>query len=177
MFDAYRNYFQAVHGAYLQSEENVKRRLDRARQAARLARSNAEASIVRLRSEPGVSEQQIDAFHKILVTSHRLIHAIMSLEAGLASSAPAPPREAFHKLASDIDVTLYYLAASLRGSAIERAHLPDLREDHHALLQSGDAPARYALVNIETDRIVNSLNTLADHILGQAEQFAKPTAT
>ena len=57
---------------------------------------------------------------------------------------------------------LYYPAASLRGSPIAADHLPDLREDHHALASSGDpAVARYILVNIETDRIANSLNTLA----------------
>jgi hypothetical protein len=55
--------------------------------------------------------------------------------------------------------------------------LPDLREDHYALIRSGDhsseypleqsSPAlaeRYALVNVETDRITNTLNTLAGEI-------------
>ena len=45
-------------------------------------------------------------------------------------------------------------------------HLPDLREDHHALASSGDpAVARYALVNIANDRIANSPNTLAMEVL------------
>jgi uncharacterized membrane protein YccC len=172
MLDAYRNYFQAVRDAYLNPEDNFDARLDKTRLACRLARSNAEASITRLSSEPGVSDEQLAALRRILATSHRLVHAMMSLEAGLASSAPAPPRDAFRKLASDTDVTLYYLAASLRGSAIERGHLPDLREDHHALLQSGDANAgRYALVNVETDRIVNSLNTLTELVLDYAQRF------
>jgi uncharacterized membrane protein YccC len=171
MLDAYRAYFQAVRDAYLKPEDNFNIRLDQVRLAARLARSNAEASIARLAGEPGVSEAQLTALHKILATSHRLIHAVMSLEAGLASSAPTPPRDAFRKLTNDIDATLYYLTASLRGSSIERGHLPDLREDHHALLQSGDASiGRYALVNVETDRIVNSLNTLAEFILASAGQ-------
>jgi uncharacterized membrane protein YccC len=171
MFEAYRLYFQAVRDAYLNPEDHFDIRLDHARLAARLARSNAEASITRLAAEPGIGEDRLNALHRILATSHRLIHAIMSLEAGLAGSAPAPPRDTFRKLASDIDLTLYYLAASLRGSAIERSHLPDLREDHHALLKSGDASARYALVNMETDRIVNSLNTLTEHIPDYAQRF------
>jgi len=178
MLDAYRSYFQAVRDAYLNPQDHFDLRLDRARLAARLARSNAEASIVRLAGEPGIGEEQLNQLHKLLVTSHRLIHALMSLEAGLATSAPAPPREAFRKLASDVDVTLYYLAASLRGRPIERGHLPDLREDHHALLQSGDTRAdRYALVNTETDRIVNSLNTLTENTLGYAERFVRPAAS
>jgi hypothetical protein len=54
----------------------------------------------------------------------------------------------------------------LRGSPLDREHLPDLREDHHALIHSGDsASERYALVNVETDRITNSLNTLSEELL------------
>jgi hypothetical protein len=54
-------------------------------------------------------------------------------------------------------------------------HLPDLREDHHALRQSGDPHVdRYALVNVETDRMVNSLNTLAGHVLDYTQRFATP---
>jgi non-ribosomal peptide synthetase component F len=150
-------------------------RLDRTRLAARQARSNAEASLARLRAEPGVSEDQVNILNKTLVSSHRLVHALMSLEAGLATSAPVPPREAFRKLTNDADATIYYLAAALRGSSIERGHLPDLREDHHALRQSGDPHVdRYALVNVETDRMVNSLNTLSGHVLYYTQRFATP---
>ena len=175
LFDAYRNYLQAVRDAYLEPGGKFAARLDRARLAARLARSNAEASIARLAVEPGVSEDQLDMLSKILVNSHRLVHALMSLEAGLLSSAPAPPRDAFRKLASDTDATLYYLAAALHGSSLDRSHLPDLREDHHALLQSGDPHVgRYALVNVETDRMVNSLNTLTGNALNYTQRFATP---
>ncbi len=179
MLDAYRHYLQAVRDAYLNAVREpggeFAARLDRTRLAARLARSNAEASLARLRAEPGVSEDQLNILNKTLVSSHRLVHALMSLEAGLATSAPAPPREAFRKLANDADATLYYLGAALRGSSIEHGHLPDLREDHHGLLQSGDPQVgRYALVNVETDRMVNSLNTLSGHVLYYTQRFATP---
>ncbi len=175
MLDAYRHYLQAVRDAYLEPGGEFSARLDRTRLAARLARSNAEASLARLRAEPGVSEDRIGILSKTLVSSHRLVHALMSLEAGLATSAPVPPRDAFRKLANDADATIYYLAAALRGSSIERGHLPDLREDHHALRQSGDTHVdRYALVNVETDRMVNSLNTLSGHVLYYTQRFATP---
>jgi uncharacterized membrane protein YccC len=179
MLDAYRNYLQAARDAYLNPGAGpageFAARLDRTRLAARLARSNAEASLARLRAEPGVSEDQLGILDKTLVSSHRLVHALMSLEAGLATSAPVPPRDAFRKLANDADATLYFLAAALRGSSIERSHMPDLREDHHALLQSGDPRVdRYALVNVETDRMVNSLNTLSEHVLDYTRRFATP---
>ena len=95
----------------------------------------------------------------------RLIHAVMSLEAGLVQSRAVPARPGFRVLSNHVDLTLYYLASSLRGSSIAATDLPDLREDHHALVNSGDpAVERYALVNVETDRVVNSLNTLAMEI-------------
>jgi hypothetical protein len=101
----------------------------------------------------------------MLASSHRLIHAVMALEAGLASRT-APARLAFVPFANDVELTLYYLASALRGSALDRASLPDLREDHHALIHSVVSGAeRYALVNTETDRIVNSLNTLSEQVL------------
>ena len=59
-----------------------------------------------------------------------------------------------------MELTLDRLAAALRGADVNLNRLPDLREDHHALIQSGDA-SRYALANVETDRITNSLDTLA----------------
>ena len=164
LLDAYRTYFQTIRDAYV-NPANTDRQLDRARQNCRLARSNLEASAARLGTEPGVDPARLTELSSILANSHRLIHAIMSLEAGLHRSQPVPPRPEFRTFANHVDTTLYFLAAGLRGAHVEPASLPDLREDHHALLNSGDPlTERYALVNIETDRITNSLNTLAGEI-------------
>jgi hypothetical protein len=102
----------------------------------------------------------------MLASSHRLVHALMALEAGLYQSQFVTPRDAFRTFSHDVERTLYFLSASLRGSPIHPGDLPDLREDHHALLRSGDSRVeRYALVNIETDRVTNSLNTLREQII------------
>ncbi len=102
----------------------------------------------------------------MLASSHRLVHAFMALESGLTTSRAVAPRNAFRPFADHVELTLYYLAAALRGSPLTRADLPDLREDHHALEQSGDpVTERYALVNVESDRITNSLNTLSEEVL------------
>jgi uncharacterized membrane protein YccC len=137
-------------------------RLDRARQAVRLGRTNLEASVARLRTEPGDPAERLTALNAILANSHRLVHALMSLEAGLVRSQPVPARPAFRTFANDVDATLYFLASYLRGTPIQPGDLPDLREDHRALLHSGDYHSdRYELVNVETDRVTNSLNTLS----------------
>jgi hypothetical protein len=69
------------------------------------------------------------------------------------------------------------LAGALRGSPLTRGELPDLREDHHALAHSGDpATERYALVNVETDRVTNSLNTLSEELLEWLERAGRDFA-
>ncbi len=166
MLDAYRDYLRTVRDSYLKPEESLAANLERARMAARLARSNLEAAAIRLRSEPGALPARMTALDAILANSHRFIHAAMALEAGLVRSRPVPARDAFRTFSTHVDLTLYFLAASLRGSQISAGDLPDLREDHHALIASGDpAVDRYALVNEETDRITNSLNTLTEEVL------------
>jgi uncharacterized membrane protein YccC len=163
LLDAYRDYFHVIAEAYLKPDTPPPS-LDSTRQAGRLARSNLEASADRLSAEPYRS--QLTALNDILASSHRLIHALMALEAGLNQSNFVTPRDAFRAFSNDVEKTLYFLAASLRGSPIHPGDLPDLREDHHALLRSGDANVeRYALVNIETDRVTNSLNTLREQIV------------
>jgi len=177
LLDAYRIYWQTVRDAYLNPDASYARELDRARQNGRLARSNLEASAARLATEPGVSQARLTALSSILANSHRFIHAAMALEAGLYRSRPVPARAAFLAFANHVDATLYFLAAGLRGRPIEPSGLPDLREDHHTLLQSGDPKTeRYALVNIETDRITNSLNTLAGEIWRSAGGQDRPSA-
>ena len=170
LLDAYRQYFQAVRDAYLhpgiEQGAELTARLDTARQAGRLARTTLEASIARLRMEPGVAPAQIARLQAILANSHRFIHAVMALEAGLFSSKPAPPRPAFAAFSNSVDATLYFLAAYLRGVPVHAGDLPDLREAHRALLQSGASQTeRYDLVNVESDRATNSLNTLAVELI------------
>jgi uncharacterized membrane protein YccC len=166
MLEGYRLYFQAVRDAYLHPDRRFDAALDRTRQAARLGRSNAEASVARLSAEPGVSADRVRALHLMLANSHRFIHAVMSLEAGLVRSRPVPARDAFEIFSNHVDVTLYYLSAVLRGADVTAEEMPDLREDHHALLESGGPHVdRYELVNVEADRITNSLNTLREEVV------------
>jgi uncharacterized membrane protein YccC len=165
LLDAYRTYFHTI-AASVRQEMVTGEALDRARLESRVARSNLEASAARLRAEPGSSAATIARVDRVLADSHRLVHALMSLEAGLVSSRPAPSREPFGAFVRDVDRTLELLSAGLRSAgAAQPGAFPNLREDYNALVESGDATIpRYALVNVEADRIVNSLNTLTDDL-------------
>jgi uncharacterized membrane protein YccC len=167
LLDSYREYFRALRSSYKEQSTGAGEDLDRTRVASRLARSNAEASVDRMAGEPGVTQERLHFAYGFLAGSHRLAHAMMSLEAGLSASARAPARAAFPSFADDLETTLSHLAAALRGSPLRKDDLPDLRESHSRLVHSGDGRTdRYALVNVETDRITNSLNTLSELVLG-----------
>ncbi len=166
MLDGYRDYFRMVREAYLWPDRSFAAELDRVRQSARLARSNLEASVDRLTAEPGTGHELIGALNGIVADSHRLVHAIMALEAGLYTSNPVPARPKFPAFANAVEFTLFQLAGLLRGDSVTAADLPDVREAHHDLVESSYSPTdRYALVNVESDRITNSLNTLSEEIL------------
>ncbi len=166
MLDAYRRYFQAVRQGYFKPQPTTAQELDRARVAGRLARTNLEASVDRAIGEPGTSAESARLLNAMLAASHRLGHAMMALESGVSRRHGLPARSAFRTLSDRIEVTLHSLAAALRGSPLTAAELPNLREDHLALVRSGDsAVEQYAFVNVETDRMVNSLNTLSEEVL------------
>jgi uncharacterized membrane protein YccC len=166
MLDAYREYFHTLAESYARGETIREGKLDRVRMNARLTRTNLEASIDRLGAEPGTAAEQMSELKALMASSHRLVHAVMALDAGWLHTAAVPARAAFHKFAADVEKTLALLAAGLRGARVQQNELPDLREDHHVLVQSGDQKIeRYALVNVEADRIVNSLNTLREQVM------------
>jgi len=163
MLDGFGKYVQVLLKGY---EAGNLDGVDRARVAARLARTNLEASVERSNAEPGASMEGVRSRNVLLASSHRLAHALLTLEAVLTTARSAPPREAFHKFSHDVELTLYYLSAVLRGSPPAPDALPDLREDHRQLVDSGDSQSQpYALMNVETDRIADSLNTLSEELL------------
>lgn len=165
MLDSYRDYFHLIAETRAAPHAVLAPEMDRTRQVGRLARSNFEASVDRIAAEPRAPVELMSALTDILAGSHRMVHAMMALEAGIATSEPVPDREAFRKFANDVEKTLYFLAAALRGFKALPGDFPDLRAGHSALLRSGDCEARrYDLLNVETDRLTDSINTLRERI-------------
>jgi len=173
LIEAYRQYVAAVMAGYLDPRQRDPARLDDTRIAARLARTNAEASVARLGDEPARFADDLDRAAGLLANSHRFVHSVMALEAGLyhgpVSSASTAP--ALRVFAADVDITLYALARTLRDPSYGLDDLPDLRTDQRALRMprpddaAGDDAARQgvypgAVLALETDRVVDSINTM-----------------
>ena len=74
--------------------------------------------------------------------------------------------EALKKFANDVEFTLYYLSAALRGSAFASANLPQLREDQRKVVEARSEMAlNDEFLLVETDRMTVSLNTLREQVI------------
>lgn len=166
VLESYRDYFKAVTEANFHPQIADPSRLDRTRLQSRRARSNLEASVDRLLAEPGTVGSHVMILKGILANSHRFAHASMALDAYRSRISATPGRPAFLVFAADVEKVLTLLAATLRGTDVASKDWPDLREDCNRLMESGDSHTeRYALTNIEADRMTNSLNTLHDEVI------------
>lgn len=170
---AYRKSFAAICQALLHpgEESGYARERERTRQAGRTARSNLETSVERLSAEPGISAEQIAQVNAMLASSHRFAHAMMALEAGIPQTPNLAPRAEFIKFAAVVDRTLEMLEEKIRGNRVAERDFPDLRASYLRLASSGDPQlARYALTNVEADRMTNSLNTLREQVFAWKRQ-------
>jgi uncharacterized membrane protein YccC len=167
LLDAYLEYFSVVLEEVDRADAPRIDRLDKARFAARLARTNAVASVERMRGEPGSRAREVVFLTGMLASSHRLVHAVMSIEAAILPSHRPHVREEFRNFSASINTTLTGLATTLRHPRQPMPRRPDLREAHRCLIEAPGAEAeQYALVNVEADRMANSLNTLSEQIEG-----------
>ncbi len=172
MLDAYRSYFDAVMDGLMTPDGISESRLVAARLQARLARSNADASVDRLFAEPRGTRSERSRATRLLATSRRFTRAALAMEAGLRAKGDTPrwPRE-LATFGRDVDVTLVALASALRGQRAALESLPDLRADQEAIraaLSPSAAPAdehsapatAVKLALDQTETIANAANTM-----------------
>jgi hypothetical protein len=165
MMDASRLYLQSVFKRFGEAPAEQPS-LERERLAWRRARTNVEASVDRVISEPGITAGKRDTLLSMLASSHALMLSIFGLEAGIGRGQQHTAPEALQTFAHDVDFTLYHLAAALRGSKPASDTLPKLREDHRKLVETRDGFSQNdGYVLAETDRLTVSLNTLREQVM------------
>ena len=165
MLDAYGRYWRAVLG-------NERVRVD-VRAATRAARTNAQASLDRLRSEPRVSPQLVAIAEGVFANANRFLRAAMALEAARLTQGEPPAREVADAFAADVAQRLETIADALRhGRTLDAPG--GLRAAQRALAaaqeRAADTDARRVLAaawSDGSDRITDSVNTLA-HLLREA---------
>lgn len=159
MLDAYREYIQAVLGAWQGASLAD---IERVRVKGRRARSNAQASVDRMSGEPGVAEPQVNSLNTMLVHSHALVHAAMAMESRLHRNPRDPAPEWMPAFAASVDRALVTLSDVLRNpDKPYAAHTRRSRVDVETPLPgiSGNE-----LLETEADRIRTSLRSLGEEL-------------
>jgi len=168
MLDAYRRYSATLLA------DDLPARIA-ARSVARSTRTNAQASLDRLRGEPRPDRQLLAFAEGVFANANRFVRACMSLEAALQDARGLPERAALAAFSTRIELRLAALSATLRGEESRAPGTPDdLRADERSVAErlgaaADEQRARLAAEVIEAfDRMTDSIDTLA-HIVAQAE--------
>jgi uncharacterized membrane protein YccC len=168
LLSAYRAYFDAVLDPSADRD-----RLHKTRAAARLARTNAQASVDRARSEPVRGRTQVELGEAVLAHTHRFIHAMLTVDAvrgALPDLGAAPELGEFMALAA---AALDCCEQSIRSGQPPRC-VPQLRPAQERLvtalaegpMRASDVETAGALVDA-SDRITDSLDTLVSELRRQ----------
>jgi uncharacterized membrane protein YccC len=163
LLDAYRQYFLAVAG------DDPRVRAD-VRAMSRRARTNAQASLDRLRGEPR-RRHLVATAEGIFANANRFLRAAMALEAMRQSAAPLSDRRAVETFSASVDAAMDSLTRALRdvrtptvGAALREAQ-SRLRDALRATSADND-PGLVAAWIDASDRIADSIGTLA-HLLAR----------
>jgi uncharacterized membrane protein YccC len=163
LLDSYRRYFTAVMAGYLDPARFDPAQVSATRQTSRLARSNMEASIDRLRTEARHTVTEIEHYESLLAASHRFARSTMVLEAGIEQSRTAVTLATLPGFVAAIDRTLQACAGTLRTATPLPSNLPDVLHAQQVLAEEAAAYKEaehrsYWLAELveETDRIAES---------------------
>lgn len=139
------------------------------RVAARAARSNAQASLERLRAEPATRIELVELATSLFTAANRLVRTAMALEALLGDCETPPCSDAVAQFVTTTETHLLDLACALREHR-PPADLPPLRTQQKALaeqLQASSDPVAADLLATLSDRLTDNIDTLA-HVLERA---------
>jgi hypothetical protein len=158
-----RVYLRFVLDAYLRPHERDDRAIRDAQRAAWLARTNAEASVDRMLSEPVRPKAlTVRAALGVLAATRRIGLAVLTMRAR-APSEPVRPAQPLEALADGLDRSLKTLVQALRERS-DPPELPPLRRLQLTLAKALGAGEQNGtgLLSAESDLIVDGVNTIAD---------------
>jgi uncharacterized membrane protein YccC len=165
MLDAYRDYLIATLHGSKQARHDT-------RIEARAARSAAQASLDRLRSEPA-SRANAPRAEALVAQANRIVRAAMMLEAarGDVDDAPVPNEGAF---AGVCDAAMREAADALRHARAPQGEFR-LRSGQRTLMASlaENADAFAVTLRDASDRIVDAIDSLL-HVLAQPRETSPP---
>lgn len=165
MLAAYANYLRAL-GRPDQPDAHRE-----ARTAARTARTNAQASLDRMRAEPATPVQLMDLANALFTNGNRLARTAMTLEALVGDHDAVPEQAEVNSFVEHVASALHATADALREHRAPQA-MPDLRALQRSLstlLSMAENKQTADLLGRISDRLVDNVNTLT-HIVDRAQQ-------
>jgi uncharacterized membrane protein YccC len=165
MLNAYASYLRAL----AQPEQRNTQRETRG--AARTARTNAQASIDRMRTEPATPPELLSLARALFANGNRLARTAMTLEALIDDLATLPAPDDIKRFVEQAAEAMETLADALREQCPIDA-LPDLRTQQRrlvVLMQSAGERSTAELLARVSDRLVDNVDTLA-HVINRAQQ-------
>ncbi len=162
--EALNHYFTALIKAYRNPDHYDLSTIENARKEARLARSNAEASVERLQNEPVHHHLTPNVARGLLATTDRLAQSLLSLEAYLQDIPLHHPLPALENFSQEVSTALDTLATAVRNTKPE-AQQVDLHKTLHTLKRAKGAAedvthAEMQFVCSEASTIVDSIDTM-----------------
>ncbi|GAA0709849.1 putative membrane protein YccC [Dyella sp. SG562] len=165
MLDAYAGYLQCLARPGRRDAQRE------SRTAARTARSNAQASLDRMRAEPATPTQLMDLASTLFANGNRLARTAMTLEAVIDDHEALPEATEIGAFVEHVAAALHTIATALRDHRAP-TDLPDLRALQRSLaslLAMAEDRRAAELLERLSDRLVDNVNTLA-HIVGRGER-------
>jgi len=164
MLDAYANYLRALARP---DEHNLRREM---RSASRTARTNAQASIDRMRTEPATPPELLALARALFANGNRLARTAMTLEALIDDLSTLPAQTEINGFVDETARALQIVATALREKMAIEA-LPDLRTRQRllvTLMQGAENPAAAELLARISDRLVDNVDTVA-YVVGRSQ--------
>jgi uncharacterized membrane protein YccC len=177
LVDRGREYVNGVLAALIDGRRADEQEMRPLARRARLARTNAEATVARSLSEPETRRIDAQQSQGALGAMRRLIQAahILRLDAQDGRGRSSHPTLA--PLAADIDSQLQVVQARLKADSRDRPDspaLPDLRAGYGAFQRTCPHDADSAALLVELDEIVDAANGLAALVNPDPEDAPRP---
>jgi uncharacterized membrane protein YccC len=172
MLDAYAGYLRALLQPDLRHARNERRT------TARTARTNVQASIDRMRAEPGTPAELLTLARALFANGNRLARSAMTLEALLDDLATLPAQAEIRRFIATVADTVTSLAGAVREQATVGV-LPDLRALQRSLMaamHASDDRSAVLLLERISDRLVDNVDTLAYVVRRKGRPGGEPEA-
>jgi uncharacterized membrane protein YccC len=158
---AQRDYIRAILAVAIDGSSRASEDMRRLAGRARLAWTNAEATIERSLTEPPSRRIDVELTRRVMTGLRRLVQAAHVIRLELEEGAEERPLPALRPLAEAIDQTLAAIGETIATGVPATTNLPPLRT-HYNELVAGQAGAELDRVLLtEVDEIVDAANTVA----------------